>query len=60
MTDDADCTQRWQLIQDLAATDPYAPYMVCKHCRHQLTQRHRGDCLWVRANRLVDQTADRP
>jgi hypothetical protein len=66
----ANAFERWRLIQHLAAIDPYVTFSIqgnasgsfCRHCNrpNSGTQAHAVDCLWVRANRLVDQADDRP
>jgi hypothetical protein len=52
--------ERWRLIQDLATSKPYTNGQYCRYCVRYADKPHRDDCLWLRANRLVDQTADRP
>jgi ribosomal protein S27AE len=52
--------ERWRLIQDLANEEPYDADDDCHHCEHVRGRPHADDCLHLRANRLVDQTGDRP
>jgi hypothetical protein len=49
--------ERWRLIQDLAAIEPKRWYGQCFFCHYM---DHRDDCLWVRANRLTNETDDQP
>jgi hypothetical protein len=58
--------ERQQLIHDLANSNPYVTFSIqgnasgsfCRHCNrpNSGTQVHADDCLWVRANRLIDGT----
>jgi hypothetical protein len=57
--------ERWRLIQHLATFHPIGITegdAYCVICKAWLDNEgeHRDDCLWLRANRLVDQTGDRP
>jgi hypothetical protein len=52
--------ERWRLIQDLATSNPFCDFEQCHYCPKSFGDAHTNGCLWVKANRLVDQTADRP
>jgi hypothetical protein len=58
----ANTRKRWQLIQDLAATEPYSRVYgrACNHCFRYVGKGHTDNCIWARARRLVDEAADRP
>jgi hypothetical protein len=60
----ANVFERWRLIQDLANSSPYQPGTLggwrCHYCSQLQGSEHADDCLWVRANRLTNETGDRP
>jgi hypothetical protein len=53
----ANVFERWRLIQDLANTNPHTFGSFCRYCRRDADLGHRDGCMWVRANRLTDETA---
>ena len=59
----AETVERWQIIEDIAGSDPWvtAPGgTVCRHCSGTSDGRgdaHRVTCTWLRSDKLVARRA---